>query len=229
MTGNRSPSSGKRRRHHACWPSSSPASSAWEFPARANVTDITDAVCSVAAHTRVELVLVDEIHTISLATRAGAEVSDQLKYFAERYLQLNRGRSERVSGGLEIPGIASWMGLPSVVQHGAGGIDEGAAGVDAGHGVRVVDGAGRGPEAGGAGRAVLVVSGVDREVAEHDQGVCTRPEGLDDVSGPSGRRLAGSAARGCRRIRRLAAVAAARPRRPGGGATDRRIILLGNQ
>src|SRR6476469_9966559 len=58
-----------------------------EFPARANVTDITDAVCSVAAHTRVELVLVDEIHNISLATRAGAEVSDQLKYFAERYLQ----------------------------------------------------------------------------------------------------------------------------------------------
>ena len=55
-----------------------------EFPARANVTDITDAVCSVAAHTRVDLVLVDEIHNISLATRAGAEVSDQLKYFAER-------------------------------------------------------------------------------------------------------------------------------------------------
>jgi hypothetical protein len=53
-----------------------------EFPARANVTDITDAVCSVAAHTRVDLVLVDEIHNISLATRAGAEVSDQLKYFA---------------------------------------------------------------------------------------------------------------------------------------------------
>ena len=48
-----------------------------EFPARANVTDITDAVCSVAAHTRVDLVLVDEIHNISLATRAGAEVSDQ--------------------------------------------------------------------------------------------------------------------------------------------------------
>jgi hypothetical protein len=30
------------------------------------------------------LVLVDEIHNISLATRAGAEVSDTLKYFAER-------------------------------------------------------------------------------------------------------------------------------------------------
>ncbi|MEV6256824.1 TniB family NTP-binding protein [Nocardia sp. NPDC051929] len=55
-----------------------------EFPARANLTDITDAVCSVAAHVRVDLVLVDEIHNISLASRSGAEVSDQLKYFAER-------------------------------------------------------------------------------------------------------------------------------------------------
>ena len=54
------------------------------FPSRANLTDITDAVCSVAAHTGVDLVLVDEIHNISLATRTGAEVSDALKYFAER-------------------------------------------------------------------------------------------------------------------------------------------------
>jgi len=36
----------------------------------------------------VELVCVDELHNLNLATRAGAEVSDQLKYFAERYLQL---------------------------------------------------------------------------------------------------------------------------------------------
>lgn len=55
-----------------------------EFPARANLTGITNAVCSVAAHVRADLVLVDEIHNISLATRSGAEVSDQLKYFAER-------------------------------------------------------------------------------------------------------------------------------------------------
>jgi hypothetical protein len=52
--------------------------------ARANLTDVTNAVCATAAHTRVDLVLVDEIHNISLATRAGAEVSDTLKYFAER-------------------------------------------------------------------------------------------------------------------------------------------------
>src|SRR6476619_572552 len=37
-----------------------------------------------AAHTRVELVCVDELHNLNLATRSGAEVSDQLKYFAER-------------------------------------------------------------------------------------------------------------------------------------------------
>ena len=110
-----------------------------EFPARANVTDITDAVCSVAAHTRVDLVLVDEIHNISLATRAGAEVSDQLKYFAERYLQLNRNRLQRVRRALEIPGIAWWTGLPSVIHHGTGGRDAGATRADAGHGVRVVD------------------------------------------------------------------------------------------
>lgn len=51
---------------------------------RANITDIVNAVCATAAHTRVELVCVDELHNISLATRAGAEVSDTLKYFSER-------------------------------------------------------------------------------------------------------------------------------------------------
>jgi hypothetical protein len=55
-----------------------------EFTGRANITDIVNAVCATAAHTRVELVCVDELHNLSLATRAGAEVSDQLKYFAER-------------------------------------------------------------------------------------------------------------------------------------------------
>lgn len=53
-------------------------------PRSANITDVTNAVCATAAHTHVDLVLVDEIHNISLATRAGAEVSDTLKYFAER-------------------------------------------------------------------------------------------------------------------------------------------------
>jgi hypothetical protein len=55
-----------------------------EFPARANLADITNTVCAVAAHVHAGLVLVDEIHNIRLATRSGAEASDQLKYLAER-------------------------------------------------------------------------------------------------------------------------------------------------
>ena len=55
-----------------------------EIPARSNITDVTNAVCALAAHAGVELVCVDELHNISPASRASAEVSDQLKYFAER-------------------------------------------------------------------------------------------------------------------------------------------------
>ena len=55
-----------------------------QFAGRVNLTDILDAVCVTAARTRVDLVCVDELHNLNLATRAGAEVSDQLKYFAER-------------------------------------------------------------------------------------------------------------------------------------------------
>jgi hypothetical protein len=51
---------------------------------RANLTDITEAVCGVCTDTRVGLVAVDEIHNVSLATRAGAEASDMLKYSSER-------------------------------------------------------------------------------------------------------------------------------------------------
>ena len=51
---------------------------------RANLTDIIEAVCGVCADTRTELVAVDEIHNVSLATRPGAEASDMLKYFSER-------------------------------------------------------------------------------------------------------------------------------------------------
>jgi hypothetical protein len=51
---------------------------------RANLTDIVEAVCGVCTDTRTELVAVDEIHNVSLATRPGAEASDMLKYFSER-------------------------------------------------------------------------------------------------------------------------------------------------
>jgi DNA transposition AAA+ family ATPase len=55
-----------------------------QFRTRANITDIVEAVCTTAARTRVELVCVDELHNLNLASRSGAEASDQLKYFAER-------------------------------------------------------------------------------------------------------------------------------------------------
>jgi len=51
---------------------------------RQNQADITNAVCDVLARLRVDLVLVDEIHNLNLATRVGADASDQLKYLAER-------------------------------------------------------------------------------------------------------------------------------------------------
>ena len=50
------------------------------FTTRANITDIIEAVCGVAVDARVSVVCVDELHNISLATKAGAEVSDTLKY-----------------------------------------------------------------------------------------------------------------------------------------------------
>ncbi len=53
-------------------------------PARANMTDIIEAVCGVAIDTSASMVLVDEIHNMQLATRSGAEVSDTLKYLSER-------------------------------------------------------------------------------------------------------------------------------------------------
>lgn len=51
---------------------------------RANMTDIIEAVCGVAVDARVGVVCVDEVHNISLTSKAGAEVSDTLKYFSER-------------------------------------------------------------------------------------------------------------------------------------------------
>lgn len=54
------------------------------IPQRANITGITEMVCRVLCDTGCQLVLVDELHNLSLATRSGAEVSDHLKYFSER-------------------------------------------------------------------------------------------------------------------------------------------------
>lgn len=51
---------------------------------RLNTTDIIEAVVGVCTTARTGLVIVDEVHDISLTTRQGAEVSDTLKYFSER-------------------------------------------------------------------------------------------------------------------------------------------------
>jgi Bacterial TniB protein len=51
---------------------------------RSNHADVTNAVCGVLADVHCDLVLIDEIHNLNLATRSGAEASDQLKYFSER-------------------------------------------------------------------------------------------------------------------------------------------------
>jgi hypothetical protein len=51
---------------------------------RANLTDIIEAVCGVCCDTGTSVVICDELHNISLTTKAGAEVSDTLKYFSER-------------------------------------------------------------------------------------------------------------------------------------------------
>jgi hypothetical protein len=71
---------------------------------RSNITDITEAVCGVCADTRTSLVCVDEIHNLNIATRAGAEASDTLKYFSERipatfvYAGINVERAGLLSG-----------------------------------------------------------------------------------------------------------------------------------
>jgi hypothetical protein len=51
---------------------------------RANITDIIEAVCGVCADARTSVICVDEIHNLNIATRAGGEASDTLKYFSER-------------------------------------------------------------------------------------------------------------------------------------------------
>ncbi|MFJ6623525.1 TniB family NTP-binding protein [Kitasatospora sp. NPDC091335] len=78
----------------------------------ANITDITEAVVGVCTDTRTGLVLVDELHNISLTSRSGAEVADTLKYFSERipatfvYAGIDIERSNLLSGtrGAQIAG-----------------------------------------------------------------------------------------------------------------------------
>ncbi|MFL6073143.1 MAG: TniB family NTP-binding protein [Mycobacteriales bacterium] len=50
---------------------------------RANATDIADAVCQVLIDARCDLVLIDELHNINMATTAGEDHSDHMKYLTE--------------------------------------------------------------------------------------------------------------------------------------------------
>ncbi|MFF4806580.1 TniB family NTP-binding protein [Streptomyces sp. NPDC001351] len=80
--------------------------------ARSNITDIIEAVVGVCTDTRTGLVLVDELHNISLTSRHGAEVADTLKYFSERlpatfvYAGIDIAESSLLSGtrGAQIAG-----------------------------------------------------------------------------------------------------------------------------
>lgn len=79
---------------------------------RSNMTDIIEAVVGVCTDSRTGVVLVDEIHNVSQVTRAGAEVSDTLKYFSERipatfvYAGIGLETSELLAGtrGAQIAG-----------------------------------------------------------------------------------------------------------------------------
>jgi len=53
------------------------------FKSRANEMDIATTVCDVLTEARTDLVIVDEIHNVNLATSAGEDLSDHLKYFTE--------------------------------------------------------------------------------------------------------------------------------------------------
>ena len=77
-----------------------------------NTTDIADAVCQVLIDAHCDLVLVDEIHNLNLATSAGEDMSDHLKYFTEHlpatfvYAGINVERSGLFTGvrGKQIAG-----------------------------------------------------------------------------------------------------------------------------
>ena len=79
---------------------------------RHNTTDIADAVCHVLTQARTELVIVDEIHNLNLASAAGEDMSDHLKYFSEHmpatfvYAGINVHRSGLFTGvrGKQISG-----------------------------------------------------------------------------------------------------------------------------
>jgi len=47
-------------------------------PRRSNITDVIEPVCGICLDARVTMIIVDELHNLDMATRAGAEASDTL-------------------------------------------------------------------------------------------------------------------------------------------------------
>jgi hypothetical protein len=104
---------------------------------RQNVTDVTDAVCQILLDARTDLVIVDEIHNLNLATSAGEDLSDHLKYFTEHlpatfvYAGIDVDRAGLFTGtrGRQIAGRATmirtspfpyqqeWKGLVATIEH----------------------------------------------------------------------------------------------------------------
>ncbi|MQS10995.1 AAA family ATPase [Streptomyces kaniharaensis] len=72
---------------------------------RASQHEITNAVCTVLRKVRCGMVIVDEIHNLDLSTRAGAEASDQLKYFYEQI------RATFVYAGIDVAEHGLFSGL----------------------------------------------------------------------------------------------------------------------
>ena len=72
-------------------PKGSPRKLAMEFArflglpvgSRANATDIAEAVCQILIDARCDVVVIDELHNINLATAVGEDHSDHMKYFTE--------------------------------------------------------------------------------------------------------------------------------------------------
>jgi hypothetical protein len=69
-----------------------------------NQASITNAVCDQMCRAGTNLILVDELHNMSLATRNGAETSDQLKYLSERLA------ATFVYAGLDVHGTGLFAG-----------------------------------------------------------------------------------------------------------------------
>src|SRR6266545_2439298 len=117
-------------------------------------------------------------------------------------------RSLRGGGGYLPPSVTEILGRFGAGAAGGGGWLVGG----------VVDGARRGRWSARADRAVPGLPHGYREIAEHGQGVRPRSEGLVRLPRPAGPGLAGGAAGGPRRVRRVAAATTRWPRRRSGVA-----------